>query len=102
MPGLAAMPVRISKAFTFYFGAITNFDPGRSAADQLNDVGYNPDSLRGILLTHAHWDHVGGIPDFNKTPVWINKDEYEFVNNGNQLTALFVAFQTFNINNMRL
>ena len=81
------------KSLPFYFRAITDFDPGRSAAEQLNDIGYNLDSLKGILLTHAHWDHVSGIPDFNETPVWINKAEHDFINNGNQLTALIRSFK---------
>jgi glyoxylase-like metal-dependent hydrolase (beta-lactamase superfamily II) len=80
------------KSLPWYFRAITDFDPGRSAADQLKDVGYDEDSLKGILLTHTHWDHVSGIPDFNKTPVWINKEERHFINDGKQLTALIRSF----------
>ena len=48
----------------YYFKMITDFDPGTSAAEQLNKFGYNQDSIKAILLTHAHWDHVSGIPDF--------------------------------------
>lgn len=24
-----------------------------------------------ILLTHSHWDHVSGLPDFPGVPVWV-------------------------------
>lgn len=35
--------------------AITFYSLWRPAADRLRDVGYDPKSLRAILLTHSHW-----------------------------------------------
>ncbi len=39
-------------------------DCGGSAAHQLLQMGYDPMRLRGIMLTHAHADHVYGLPVF--------------------------------------
>ena len=39
-------------------------DCGGSAAHNLLRLGYDPAQLRGILLTHAHADHVYGLPVF--------------------------------------
>jgi len=36
------------------------------------------------LLTHAHWDHVSGVEDFNETQVLVNNEEHRFINDGNQ------------------
>ena len=75
-----------------YFKMITDFDPGISAAEQLNKFGYNQDSIKAILLTHAHWDHVSGIPDFKNTPVLVSEKELEFIKGDNKFSALARSF----------
>ncbi len=39
-------------------------DCGGSAAHQLLQMGYDPVNISGILLTHAHADHIYGLPVF--------------------------------------
>lgn len=68
--------------------AVTRYERGTPAADQLAAAGHPPARLRGILLTHAHWDHVSGIPDFPGTPVLVNDDEARFIREGGDLTAV--------------
>ena len=76
----------------FYFKMITDFEPGISAAEQLNKFGYNQDSIKGILLTHAHWDHVSGIPDFKNTPVLVSENELKYINGDNKFSTLAKSF----------
>ncbi|WP_079063023.1 MBL fold metallo-hydrolase [Streptacidiphilus griseoplanus] len=45
--------------------------------DQLDAVGYDRERLSGVLVTHAHWDHVGGL-DQLRVPVWINPSELRY------------------------
>jgi len=49
------------------------------AADQLSAAGYDFKHLRYILLTHAHWDHVSGVPDFPGVPVLVTAAEHRFL-----------------------
>ena len=68
---LASMPLgfRLSTAYTFT----------RSAAQQLTAAGYDTSRLRGVLLTHAHWDHVSGVADLGAVPVLVPRAEAQFV-----------------------
>jgi len=70
------------------FRLATSYDRGRPAVDQLLTAGYDPHLLRGILLTHAHWDHVSGIADFPGVPVWITPAERRFIDDGGAVTAV--------------
>jgi N-acyl homoserine lactone hydrolase len=73
-------------ALPFWFRAVTSYTRGTAAADQLDAAHYDRKNLRAILLTHAHWDHVSGVPDFPGTPVWISADERRFVDAGGWIT----------------
>lgn len=50
----------------------------------LGSVGIKPEQITGIILTHAHRDHFGGLLDAEKRPVFPNaklfvgKKEHEF------------------------
>jgi glyoxylase-like metal-dependent hydrolase (beta-lactamase superfamily II) len=41
-------------------------------------AGVEPDAVTDIVISHAHWDHLGGIDLFPKAIVWIQKDEYRY------------------------
>jgi glyoxylase-like metal-dependent hydrolase (beta-lactamase superfamily II) len=66
----------------------TRMEKERTVAEQLSAAGISPQSLRAVILTHAHWDHVSGLEDLRGVPVWVNKEELEFVHSGHILTAL--------------
>jgi glyoxylase-like metal-dependent hydrolase (beta-lactamase superfamily II) len=40
------------------------FDPLDTAIEQVRDLGFKPEAVRHILLTHLDFDHAGGIGDF--------------------------------------
>ncbi|WP_033344955.1 MBL fold metallo-hydrolase [Catenuloplanes japonicus] len=51
---------------------------GRTAAAQLDAAGYDRGRLRGVVLTHTHWDHASGLDGFEDTPVWLNGAERRY------------------------
>ena len=41
-------------------------------------AGAQPEDVTDIVVSHAHWDHMGGIDLFPKATVWIQKQEYAY------------------------
>lgn len=64
------------------FRVLTSYSLWQPTVDQLEASGYDRKALRAILLTHAHWDHVSGLPDFPNLPVWVTKQERDFIRKG--------------------
>ncbi len=52
-------------------------DPERTALRQITRLGYRPESIRHIILTHLHFDHAGGLPDFPGAQVHLHQREYD-------------------------
>ncbi len=61
------------------------FEQEPTVADQLAAAGIAP---AGIVLTHAHWDHVSGLEDLPNILVYVTQAELDFVNSGNPATEL--------------
>jgi len=76
------------QAMPLPFRLVTSYTRGQAAAEQLDAAGYDRARLRGIVLTHAHWDHVSGIPDFPGTPVLVPAEERRFIDEGGFVTAV--------------
>jgi glyoxylase-like metal-dependent hydrolase (beta-lactamase superfamily II) len=41
-------------------------------------AGVQPADVTDIVISHAHWDHMGGLDLFPKAQVWIQKEEYRY------------------------
>jgi len=52
-------------------------DPDEAAIRQVVSLGYQPTDVRHILLTHMHFDHCGGLPDFPWARVHVHRREWE-------------------------
>jgi len=70
-----ASPPPLVRFFQLDFG-IHN-DPESAAVRQIARLGYAPDAVRHIVMTHLHFDHAGGLPDFPHAQVHVHRREYE-------------------------
>jgi glyoxylase-like metal-dependent hydrolase (beta-lactamase superfamily II) len=57
--------------------ARASFQAARTASEQLDASGYDRGRLRGVLITHSHWDHVSGL-DQLPVPIWTNTGELQY------------------------
>jgi glyoxylase-like metal-dependent hydrolase (beta-lactamase superfamily II) len=46
--------------------------------EAVKTAGVQPADVTDIVISHAHWDHMGGLDLFPKAQVWIQKEEYRY------------------------
>jgi glyoxylase-like metal-dependent hydrolase (beta-lactamase superfamily II) len=58
------------------------FDRDQAAINQVGKMGYKPDDIKHIILTHMHFDHISGLPDFPCAKIHVHRTEYEAFTGG--------------------
>jgi glyoxylase-like metal-dependent hydrolase (beta-lactamase superfamily II) len=66
---------RLSAGFKIFARPI--LEKAETAISQIRKLGFSPDDVRHIILTHLDPDHAGGISDFPKAKIHLYNDEYE-------------------------
>lgn len=41
-------------------------------------AGVTPEQITDVIVSHAHWDHMGGLDLFPKATVWIQREEFRY------------------------
>jgi len=64
--------------FTNFFRIITvmPFNSQEAAVHQVRRLGFKPEDIRHIILTHMHFDHCGGLPDLPHAHIHLHRREY--------------------------
>jgi glyoxylase-like metal-dependent hydrolase (beta-lactamase superfamily II) len=44
----------------------------------LAKLNIKPEEITDIILTHPHWDHIGGISLYPDAQVWMQSDDYDY------------------------
>ncbi|TMD83663.1 MAG: MBL fold metallo-hydrolase, partial [Chloroflexi bacterium] len=61
----------------FFRKTLANFRLEQSLGSHLTERRIGGSDLDFAVLSHLHWDHVGGIPDIPGVPLHVNRVEYE-------------------------
>jgi glyoxylase-like metal-dependent hydrolase (beta-lactamase superfamily II) len=77
-------PTPLVRAFTVFNRVPC--DPEETAVRQIVKLGFAPEDVRHIVLTHLHIDHAGGLPDFPWAKVHVHAPEYETAMNPRRLS----------------
>ena len=48
-----------------------------SPVERLAAVGVSPPQVTDVILTHAHWDHIGGLAPYRLATVWMQRAEFD-------------------------
>jgi glyoxylase-like metal-dependent hydrolase (beta-lactamase superfamily II) len=68
-------PYWIVRLFALNFGL--RRDPDTTAVRQLERQGIPSEAVRHIVLTHLHFDHAGGLPDFPHALIHVHQREHQ-------------------------
>lgn len=67
-------PTRFEKIFNRVIGLAEDLE--ERALHKVQVLGYAPEDIKHIFLTHMHLDHTGGLPDFPRAKVHVYETEY--------------------------
>lgn len=62
-----------------------------SPVSALARLGIAADTVSQVVVTHAHYDHIGGLPEFSAAEVIMSRREYEFWTGPMARRPLFAA-----------
>lgn len=67
----------------------------------LQRINVSPSDITDIIITHPHFDHIGGITLFPNTKVWMQKDDFDyFVGEGWQDSVFSNEFEKNDVRNI--
>ena len=75
-PGLDDYARRPGIIRTFQVVTRVPLDPEETAVRQVARLGHRPEDVRAVVLTHMHFDHCGGLPDFPAARVHVHAREW--------------------------
>jgi glyoxylase-like metal-dependent hydrolase (beta-lactamase superfamily II) len=47
-------------------------------SEAIGRLGFKPEDITDLIISHAHWDHADGVDLFPKARTWIQKEELEY------------------------
>jgi len=75
---------------------LSKYEKGTPAVEQLSAAGFDLARLQGVVLTHAHWDHVSGVDDLRGVPVWVTQPERDLIELCDDRAVLICGFGELN------
>jgi N-acyl homoserine lactone hydrolase len=61
----------------FRLGLRESVEPEDEIGPRLRELGFSPDDVRTVVLTHFHTDHAGGLAHFPRSEILSSRVDYE-------------------------
>jgi N-acyl homoserine lactone hydrolase len=61
----------------FRRGVRESVAPADEIGAQLSALGFSPEDVRWVILTHLHGDHVGGLGNFPRSEILVHRPEFD-------------------------
>jgi glyoxylase-like metal-dependent hydrolase (beta-lactamase superfamily II) len=77
--GYSSHVIQLCRRFPYLFYSLIapiRFENNLSAACQIQKLGYKPQEIKHVIISHFHPDHVGGLKDFNHAKFYGSKKAY--------------------------
>ncbi len=68
--------ILVDAGFTSDAGVDTNNFTFTQPDKLLASITIKPEEVTDIIITHPHWDHIGGIDLYPKAMVWMQEEDY--------------------------
>jgi N-acyl homoserine lactone hydrolase len=76
--GRTAEPGYFPRWHPYYHLAVrAHVRPEEEIGPQIRALGFSPDDVRTVILTHMHTDHAGGLYHFPKSEIFVSRTEYK-------------------------
>ncbi len=80
------------KRSNLFIQTAARYTKGTPLVDQLARAHVDPGKLMGVVLTHAHWDHVSGLDDLRGVPVLLPQKELDLIHSDDLAAELVRSF----------
>ncbi|MCP4602540.1 MAG: MBL fold metallo-hydrolase [Proteobacteria bacterium] len=64
---------------------------------QIKELGFSPEDVKYVIISHMHWDHAGGMKDFPNAKFFVSKKEWEAANAPDSHKHVYIREQFDNL-----